>query len=95
MVVVVVVVKCKAIPLQPWTGPEAFRSLRLSDFSSGSSSSSDDSSCGSGGSGVSSGSRSSSRIIKKKKDKAIPVQAWTSPEVLRTLRLLHFMTIGT
>jgi hypothetical protein len=24
--------KCKAIPLQAWTGPEASRRLRLSDF---------------------------------------------------------------
>jgi hypothetical protein len=31
----------------------------------------------------------------KGKDKAIPLQAWTSPEGSRSLRLPDFKTIGT
>jgi hypothetical protein len=32
IVVTVVVLKNKAVPLQPWTGPEGSRRLRLADF---------------------------------------------------------------
>jgi len=32
---------------------------------------------------------------KSKKDKAIPLQAWTGPEGSRRLRLPDFKTIGT
>jgi len=34
-------------------------------------------------------------ICKKKKGKAIPLQAWTGPESSRRLRLPYFKTIGT
>jgi hypothetical protein len=31
-IIVILLDKCKAIPLQAWTGPEGFRRLRLPDF---------------------------------------------------------------
>jgi hypothetical protein len=34
-------------------------------------------------------------MLKAKKGKAIPLQAWTSPEDSRRLRLPDFKTIGT
>jgi len=34
------------------------------------------------------------KIQKEIKGKAIPVQAWTSPEDFRRIRLLDFMTSG-
>ena len=34
-------------------------------------------------------------IVKGKKGKAIPLQAWTDPEVSRSLSLPDFETIGT
>jgi hypothetical protein len=34
-------------------------------------------------------------IKQRKKDKAIPLQAWTSPEVSRRLKLPNFKTVGT
>jgi hypothetical protein len=36
-----------------------------------------------------------SNITRIKKGKAIPLQAWTGPEVSRKLRLPDFKTIGT
>jgi len=33
--------------------------------------------------------------IRKKVDKAIPLQTWTGPEDSRRLRLLDFKTVGT
>ena len=35
------------------------------------------------------------RLKKKEKDKAVPLQAWTSPEGSRRLRLPDFKTVGT
>jgi hypothetical protein len=34
-------------------------------------------------------------LIKNKKGKAIPLEAWTGPEVFRRLRLPDFKAIGT
>jgi hypothetical protein len=69
-------VKCKAVPLQAWSGPEGSRKLRFPDFMTT----------------AQDGGKVVSRTTYQLKGKAVPLQAWSGPEGSRKLRSPDFMT---